>query len=253
MRIVPIECLRDNYAYLVICEATKQAAVVDPSEAAPVIAAVEAEGASLAAIWNTHHHWDHTGGNEALTDRHPGLTVVAHASDRGRVAGQTVFAEDGDEVRIGSEVTARVIHNPGHTTGAISYFIADEAAVFTGDTLFCGGCGRVFEGTPAMMHASLTRLAQLPDDTRVFCGHEYTEKNLAFAAAVEPESEALQDRTRRVKSQRQQGLPTIPSTIAEERATNPFLRPEVPQVRAAVSQHDPVQVFAALRSWKNRF
>lgn len=256
MHILPIACLEDNYAYLVVCEATAQAAVVDPSEAEPVLAAIKSAGVTLTAIWNTHHHWDHTGGNQALTEAYPGIDVVAHASDRGRIFGQTVFADDGADVRVGTEVSARIIHNPGHTTGAISYFISAEPAVFTGDTLFCSGCGRLFEGTPAMMHASLSRLAALPGDTQVFCGHEYTVSNLAFAAAVEPDSAAIADRARWAKDRRRHNLPTVPSTLTGELATNPFLRTGEAEVKAACKNRDgdsPEAIFAALRSWKDRF
>jgi hydroxyacylglutathione hydrolase len=258
MRIVPVPCLKDNYAYLVICEQTGQAAVVDPSEADPVLAAAAREGVTLTAVWNTHHHWDHTGGNERLVKAHPELAVVAHASDKGRVPGQTVFAEEGDEVSVGEEATARVIHNPGHTTGAVSFYLASAPAVFTGDTLFCAGCGRLFEGTPADMHASLAKLAALPADTRVFCGHEYTAANLVFAAAVEPDNAAVAERTKKVVAARAAGEPSVPSTIAEEKATNPFMRSEVEAVARAARAHEPdattpSEVLGAIRRWKDRF
>lgn len=262
MRIVPIPCLEDNYAYLVVCDATRTAAVVDPSEAAPVREAVQREGVTLAAIWNTHHHWDHVGGNEELVRAHPALEVVGHASDQGRIPGQNRAVEDGDEITLGEELCARIIHNPGHTSGAISYYLAGPGAVFTGDTLFLAGCGRLFEGTPAQMHASLERLAALPDQTRIYCGHEYTAANLRFAAAVEPGNEAVQRRAREVARAREAGAPSVPGTMAEERATNPFLRVHVPDVvsaaRAALPDAPaelatPVDVFAAVRAWKNRF
>jgi len=165
MRIVSIPCLSDNYAYLVICEATQRAAIVDPSEAAPVLAAVRQHGVELAAIWNTHHHWDHTGGNQELVAAVGGLEVVAHESDRGRVPAQTKFVDEGDTVSVG-QVSAVIIHNPGHTSGAISYHIADPGAVFTGDTMFGAGCGRLFEGTPADMRVSLGKLSALPGATQ---------------------------------------------------------------------------------------
>lgn len=258
MRIVTIPCLKDNYAYLVICEATRKAAVVDPSEAAPVQAAVEREGVTLDAIWNTHHHWDHTGGNKELLAAYPNLRVVAHTSDDGRVHGQTERVEDGDSVTVG-DVQAQIIFNPGHTTGAISYYLADPGAVFTGDTLFAGGCGRLFEGTPAQMYASLSRLVGLPERTAIYCGHEYTAANLRFAAAVEPDSEALTARRTKVDAQRAKGEPTMGFTVADERATNVFVRVEQPNVIAAARENEaptneaPVEVFAALRRWKDRF
>jgi hydroxyacylglutathione hydrolase len=259
MRIVPIPCLKDNYAYLVVCEATSAAAVVDPSEAAPVIAAVQREGVTLTAIWNTHHHWDHTGGNKDLLGAYPELEVIGHASDKGRIPGQTTFVQDGDEITLGKEVQARIIYNPGHTSGAISFHLAEPGAVLTGDTLFLAGCGRLFEGTPAQMHASLARLAALPGETRVYCGHEYTASNLRFAAAVEPDSEAVRARASEVGRARAAGAPTVPGTVAQERATNPFLRAHLPEVASAaraaepVENDTPVAVFAALRRWKDRF
>lgn len=259
MRVVPIPCLSDNYAYLVVCEASHRAAVVDPSEAEPVLAAARAEGVDLVAIWCTHHHWDHTGGNKALLDALPELSIVAHESDRGRVPGQTTFAVEGDEVEVGDEVVARIIHNPGHTRGAISYFVESVPAVFTGDTLFCAGCGRLFEGTPDIMHASLTKLAALPDDTRVYCGHEYTAANLRFAAAVEPDNPDVARKREEASELRRSHRPTVPSTMAEERATNPFLRVSEPAVVDAATRAEspedssPEAVFGALRRWKDRF
>jgi hydroxyacylglutathione hydrolase len=240
MRIVSIPCLSDNYAYLVICETTQRAAIVDPSEAAPVLAAVRQQGVELEAIWNTHHHWDHTGGNQELVSAVRGLEVVAHASDRGRVPAQTQFVNDGDTVSVG-QITARVIHNPGHTSGAISYHIADPSAVFTGDTLFGAGCGRLFEGTPVDMHGSLNKLAALPGNTEVYCGHEYTEKNLLFAAEAEKGNTAVAERLARVSELRKTGQPSVPFTMAEEQATNPF-------VRAGSAER-----LGELRAWKDRF
>jgi hydroxyacylglutathione hydrolase len=244
MKILPIPCLTDNYAYLVVCEATGRAAVVDPSESAPVAGAIERAGTRLVAIWNTHHHWDHVGGNQELAAAHPGLEIIAHASDRGRVPGQSRGVEEGDHLELG-ELRAEIIHNPGHTRGAVSFVVrggAGEApAVFTGDTLFAAGCGRLFEGTPADMFASLRKLAALPPETRVFCGHEYTEKNLAFAAAAEPDNAAIAERRARVAELRGRGQPSVPSSIAEERDTNPFVRA------------GSVDRLAELRAWKDRY
>jgi hydroxyacylglutathione hydrolase len=259
MRIVPVPCLKDNYAYLVICEATGEAAAVDPSEAAPVMQAAEREGVRIRAVWNTHHHWDHVGGNDELTAAVPGIDVVAHVSDQGRVPNQTRGVEDGDEVTVGSEVVARVIHNPGHTSGAVSYAIDSAPAVFTGDTLLGAGCGRLFEGTAAEMRASLDRLAALPAATDVYCGHEYTEKNLRFAAAAEPGNEAVAERRQKVDAMRAEGKPSVPSSIGEELETNPFLRTSSDRLAATVAEHEPPDasgeddLFAALRRWKDRF
>lgn len=224
MRIVTVPCLSDNYAYLVI-EDDGRAAVVDPGEAAPITRAVAREGATLTAIWATHHHPDHVGGTKALLAENPDLEVVGHVYDRdhGRIAGLTRAVADGDIVELG-KVRARIIHNPGHTLGAISWWLADAGAVFTGDTLFAAGCGRLFEGDAAMMYASLKRLAELPPETRVYFGHEYTASNLRFAAHTEPDVPAIAKAVSDVAARRERGEPTTPSTIADELATNPFVR-----------------------------
>jgi len=259
MRIVTVPCLKDNYAYLVICEETKHAAIVDPSESDPVLAAVDSEDVKLVAIWNTHHHWDHTGGNKALVEKFPDLEVVAHVSDKGRIDGQTTFVEQDDKIILGKQVSASIIFNPGHTSGAISFYIERPGAVFTGDTLFAGGCGRLFEGTAAQMEDSLRRLTELPPNTRVYCGHEYTASNLKFGAAVEPDSQALSDRRAKVDKLRAQDKPTVPFTVAEERATNVFVRVTEAHVIAAAKENEspkddsPAEVFGALRRWKNNF
>jgi hydroxyacylglutathione hydrolase len=247
MRVVPVPCLKDNFAYLVI-DAGGRCAVVDPGEAPPVKAALAREGVQLAAIWATHHHHDHVGGIAALVAERTDIEVVVGIRDAPRTPSVTRTVDEGDEVTLG-ELRARCIHNPGHTLGAISYLV--EGCVFTGDTLFAGGCGRLFEGDAAMMHASLMRLAALPPDTRVYFGHEYTANNLRFAAAVEPDNARVTDRAKSLP------LPSTPSTIADERATNPFLRGAEPGVIAAARRRgaagDPVSVFAALRAWKDHF
>jgi hydroxyacylglutathione hydrolase len=249
MRVEIVPCLFDNYAYLAVAP-SGEAAVVDPSEAEPVLAAVRRAGVRLCAIWNTHHHADHTGGNEGLLALHPHLRVYGHVSDRGRIPGQTDFLSEGDEVELGA-IRARVLHNPGHTLGAISYF--GGGVVFTGDTLFSAGCGRLFEGDPAMMHASLEKIASLPPETLAYCGHEYTRQNLAFALSVEPSNDAARARAAEVELLRAAGRPTVPSTLALERATNPFLRSALPAVARAVGREDPVEVFAELRRRKDTF
>jgi hydroxyacylglutathione hydrolase len=247
MRIVPVPCLKDNFAYLVIDD-DGRCAVVDPGEAAPIEAALAREHAELAAVWATHHHPDHVGGTGELVARRSGVEVVIGVEDAARTSHVTRTVDDGDEVVLGS-LRARCIHNPGHTLGAITFVV--DGCAFTGDTLFGGGCGRVFEGDPAMMHASLMRLAALPPETRVYFGHEYTAANLRFAAAVEPDSTAVAGRARSLAT------PSTPSTIAQERATNPFLRAAEPAVIAAARARgaagDPVSVFAAVRSWKDGF
>ena len=254
MLIEIVPCLRDNYAYLVLADNASDCIVVDPSEAAPVSAALRAHGLRLTGILNTHHHYDHVGGNTELVKAHPGIDVWGHTSDRGRIPEQTMFVNDGDEFEVAS-LRFRVMHIPGHTLGAVAYCAAD--VVFTGDTLFGAGCGRLFEGTPADMFASLNqKLASLPDSTRVFCGHEYTENNLRFAAHLEPDNPDISSRRARVATVRASGQPSLPSTLAEERLTNPFMRcssPELAQSLGLAQGTDPISVLAATRKAKDAF
>jgi hydroxyacylglutathione hydrolase len=255
MRIVPVPCLEDNYAYLVIGSGG-EAAVVDASEAEPVREALGREGARARAIWSTHHHHDHVGGNEELA-RELGVEVVGHVHDRGRLPGMTKAVDTGSVVSVG-EVSALCISIPGHTLGAVAYYIEDgaEGAVFTGDTLFCAGCGRLFEGTPAQMHASLSRLLELPGDTRVYCGHEYTESNLRFAAHLEPENADVARARERAAGLRSKKAPTVGTTLDEEKRTNPFVRVRSPAIRASLgiaAEADDVEAFAAIRAAKDKF
>ena len=261
MKVTPIPCLSDNYAYLLECERSGEAAVVDASEAGPVIEALRARSRrSLAAIYATHHHFDHVGGNDELARAMGAREVVGHASDQGRIPGQTRLVEVGDTLVLGV-LRVCVLHLPGHTLGAVAYHVtegADDAGgvVFTGDTLFLAGCGRLFEGTPPMMHASLAKLAALPPTTRVFCGHEYTQSNLRFAAHVEPGNAAIADRARRAVELRSAGAPTVPGTVADELATNPFLRVRSPEIRRTLAIPDDADDGAALgaiRKAKDQF
>ncbi len=232
LRIERIPTLSDNYTYLLICEETGEAAIVDAPEAEPVIRRVDASGARVTKILSTHHHPDHTMANPELAKRYH-VPVYGHVSDRERLAGFSDGLEEGDSVTVGRHV-ARVLFIPGHTRGHIAYVFEQDGALFSGDTMFAGGCGRLFEGTPEMMFAAFQKLAALPDDTRVYCGHEYTESNLVFAAHIEPDHVAIRDRLARVRAKRahraadwHDATPeemTVPSTLAEERATNPFLR-----------------------------
>jgi hydroxyacylglutathione hydrolase len=255
MHVVPIPCLKDNYAYLVV-GGDGEAVIVDASESAPVREAIDREHARVRAIWSTHHHWDHVGGNAELA-REMGLEVVGHASDAGRLPALSRGVEMRDVVRVG-EIEARCIHIPGHTLGAVAYFVdgGNERIVFTGDTLFSAGCGRLFEGTPAQMHASLSLLIELPKDTRVYCGHEYTESNLRFAAHVEPSNAEVgraRDRAARLRSE---GKPTVGTTLEEERRYNPFLRvrsPELRQTLGIAPDANDVAAFAAVRAAKDSF
>lgn len=233
LRIERIPTLRDNYTYLLVCDATREAAVVDAPEAEPVLRRIEAAGVTVRQVLSTHHHPDHSAANPVLARRF-GAPVLGHVSDADRLPGFTTGLEEGDTVRVGRE-EARILHIPAHTRGHIAYVFDDARAVFCGDTLFTGGCGRLFEGTPEMMFVALhEKLGRLADDFRVFCGHEYTEGNLRFAAHAEPDNQAVAEKLARVRAIRARKAAdwhdatpdemTVPSTLAEEHATNPFLR-----------------------------
>jgi hydroxyacylglutathione hydrolase len=256
MEITPIPCLRDNYAYLVRADGAREALVVDPSEAAPVLQELKRQGLSLIAILNTHHHWDHVGGNTELVEQLGPLEVYGHVSDRGRIPAQTRELEHGDGMQAAG-IEFRIMHIPGHTLGAVAYITDD--AVFTGDTLFAAGCGRLFEGTPAQMFESLNvKLGSLPDSTRVYCGHEYTQNNLRFAAHVEPGNAAVAEKARRVAQQRARGEPTVPSTLGEEKLTNPFMRCDSQEIIIHLldrlgTDRGPAAVLGAIRAAKDAF
>jgi hydroxyacylglutathione hydrolase len=255
--IIPIPAFSDNYIWLV--REGGNVAVVDPGDAAPVLAFLDREGLVPTAILVTHHHWDHVNGIAGLLARFP-VPVFGPALET--IPGRTHALADSDSLVVpGTGLTLSALDVPGHTAGQIAYFGSNDGqpVAFTGDTLFTCGCGRIFEGTPAQMAASLSKLSALPGETLVYCGHEYTLANLRFALAVEPGNGALRKRQMREQAKRDRGEPTVPSTMAEERATNPFLRagePEVfaaAQVRAGRRLVDPVDAFATLREWKNGF
>lgn len=256
MEVIQIPVWSDNYAYL-ICEGGK-AAVVDSPEAGPIEKALEAKHLELAAIWNTHHHADHVGSNKNLIAAHPGLAVTGSSQDAGRIPGITRELNEGDHVQLDG-LDAEVFFVPGHTSGHIAYYLKDHNVLFCGDTLFAGGCGRLFEGTPAQMVDSLSKLRVLPDETRVYCAHEYTLSNLKFAVTVEPGNAALKERFEKVQAMREQGESTVPSTIGEEKATNPFMRWDAPEIietarsQGGASSDDPAEVFGAIRRMKDSF
>ena len=258
MAIIPVPQLSDNYAYLVVDDASGECGVVDCAEAEKVVAEVNRRGLKLTAVLPTHWHFDHVGGNEDIVRAIPGLRVYGARGERGRIPAQTHPVDDGDTVEIGS-LRGRVIGIPAHTNGHIAYHFGSLDAVFTGDTLFIAGCGRVFEGNAGTMVSSLAKLAALPDTTQVYCGHEYTEKNLKFALTLEPGNDALKRKYEWARKQRAEGKYTIPSTIGDEKAFNPFMRAESAELRASLKKidpalpDDPVAIFAKARELKDKF
>jgi hydroxyacylglutathione hydrolase len=253
LEIELVPCLKDNYAYLLRDGASGTVAAVDPSEAAPVLAALAHRAWPLAYVLNTHHHWDHTGGNLELKAK-TGASVVGPAADRERIPGIDIALADGASWSLG-QAEARILFIPGHTRGHIAYHFPESKAVFCGDTLFALGCGRMFEGTAPQMWTSLSKLRNLPADTRVYCGHEYTQANARFALTVEPRNAKLRTRASAVDAARAKHLPTVPSTMGEERDTNPFLRADQPGFADEVGLigADPVTVFAEVRRRKDNF
>ena len=254
LNVTPIPVLADNYTWLLHSPQSTHAAVVDPGESEPVRRALEGFGLTLTAILLTHHHHDHVGGVGNLSQ--PGMPVFGPAG--GQTPGVTEPVAEGDPVFLpGLDTRLTVMAVPGHTLDHIAY-IGDEA-LFAGDALFAGGCGRMFEGDAATMQGYLARLRELADETRLYCGHEYTLANLEFAIAAEPDNEKLQQRLDKVREQRARQAVTLPSTLGEEKATNPFLRWDNPEVidqasrQAGHALEDDVAVFAALRQWKDHF
>jgi hydroxyacylglutathione hydrolase len=237
LEIVPVPAFSDNYIWLVHDADSGETAVVDPGDAAPPLAEAARRGWTITQVWNTHWHPDHTGGNLAVKEA-TGATISGTAAET--IAGRDVDLSEGDEVRLGSHV-GRVIEVPGHTLGHVAIVFDEDRAAFVGDTLFAMGCGRLFEGTPQQMFDSLNKLSALPEDMRLYCAHEYTLSNARFAAHADPGNAAVLDRLAKVETLRDAGQITLPSTIAEERATNPFVRAK------------DWQEFARLRSAKDSF
>lgn len=253
LKIELVPCLKDNYAYLLHDPDANTTAIVDPSEAAPVFAALEKHGLKLTHILNTHHHFDHTGGNVPLKEK-TGAIIVGPRADQERIPGIDVALSEGETFEFGTR-KARVFDIPAHTKGHIAFWFEADQAVFTGDTMFAMGCGRLFEGTPEQMWKSLSKLVALPDETRVYCGHEYTESNGRFALTVEPDNADIVARMRDVAARRARNEPTIPSTIGLEKKTNPFVRATSPtlQKTLGLAGADPVTVLAETRKRKDSF
>lgn len=251
--IIPIPAFQDNYIWCI--SDGRHAAVVDPGDAAPVLEFLQREHLTLTAILATHHHADHVGGIASLLEAYP---VPVYGPGDGTIPQVTDPVAEGDEVMLAAlEIALEILEIPGHTPGHIAYYGVNR--LFCGDTLFACGCGRLFGGTPEQMTASLQRLAELPGGTLVYCAHEYTLANIRFARAVEPGNRALAERERADTRTREQKRPTVPSSIGREKATNPFLRCAEPEVAQSASRYrgaalaGPVEVFAAIREWKNGF
>ncbi|XP_073108529.1 hydroxyacylglutathione hydrolase 2, mitochondrial isoform X2 [Elaeis guineensis] len=229
LQIELVPCLQDNYAYLLHDTDTGTVGVVDPSEAVPVINALERKNQNLTYILNTHHHHDHTGGNLELKARY-GAKVIGSSEDRDRIPGIDIALHDGETwMFAGHQVL--VMETPGHTKGHLSYYFLGCGAIFTGDILFSLSCGKLFEGNPEQMFSSLQKIMSLPDETNIYCGHEYTLSNLQFALSIEPNNEALQEYATHVAHLHSKKLPTIPTTLKKEKLCNPFLRTSSPEIR----------------------
>ncbi|ANC92814.1 hydroxyacylglutathione hydrolase [Azospirillum humicireducens] len=253
MEVILVPAFADNYIYVLRDAASGKVGVVDPGEAAPVQAELERRGWTLTHIFLTHHHNDHIGGVAELKARHR-VTVIGARADAHRIPDLDVALGDGDRTVFG-EQTARVIAVPGHTSGHIAFWFEAAETLFSGDTLFSLGCGRLFEGTPAQMWESLQALRSLTDSTRIYCGHEYTQSNGRFALTVDPDNSVLRQRMEEVGALRERNQPTIPTTVGLERRTNPFLRADEPAVQSAIglSGAPAVEVFAELRHRKDHF
>ena len=253
LSIEQIPVLSDNYVYLVHEPRAGVTGVVDPAVAGPMLDRLAARGWQLDWILSTHHHTDHTGGNLELKQA-TGCRIAGPKKDAARIPGLDVGLVEGDRFEFG-QAAAEIFETPGHTSGHISYWFAEAKALFCADTLFSLGCGRLFEGTPQQMWASLSKLARLPDDALVYCGHEYTQSNARFALSVDPDNPALKQRAEEVERQRAAGRPTVPTRLGEERAANPFLRPNDAGIRKNLGLEDAgdAEVFAEIRRRKDSF
>lgn len=253
LQIAQFPCLSDNYGFLLHDPEAGLTATVDTPDPAAIGAELDRRGWRLTHIFNTHHHADHAGGNLALKQRY-GCQIVGPRADAARIPGIDIGVGDGDSFTLG-RWRVEVLETPGHTRGHIVYYIPEAKAAFVGDTLFAMGCGRLFEGSPDQMWRSLQKIARWPDDTRIYCAHEYTLTNARFAQTVEPDNEALTRRLEEVEALRRAGRPTVPTTLGLEKATNPFLRATSSGLKATIGleQADEVSVFARTRALKDKF
>uniref|UniRef100_A0AAF5CWV9 hydroxyacylglutathione hydrolase n=1 Tax=Strongyloides stercoralis TaxID=6248 RepID=A0AAF5CWV9_STRER len=257
MKIVPIPQLSDNFAYLVICQKTFHAAAVDPIEYSDIAKAVKDNNVTkLDGVLVTHHHWDHAGGTKSFADKNAPLHTVIYGGGK-KINYVKKIVKDGDEINIGS-IKVKCLSTPCHTQDHICYYATtpdnEEKAVFTGDTLFISGCGRFFEGSPEEMNAALNKkLGSLPNDTLVYCGHEYTVKNLQFALSLEPENNSLRQKLDKISLNVSKGIHSVPSTIAEEKMYNPFMRVSSEEMKNITNEIDPIKVMQKLRHLKDKF
>jgi hydroxyacylglutathione hydrolase len=254
IKILPILAFKDNYIWCLINEETKYCILIDPGEAKPVLAQLKQLNLKLDAILITHHHWDHTNGIRSILKLHH---VPVFGPKKEKIVGVTNLVDEGDKIELPNWPTFEVLGIPGHTLGHIAYY--GNHLLFCGDTLFTAGCGRLFEGTPEQMLNSLHKLAQLPDETQIYCGHEYTLANLHFAQAVEPHNIYIKERLEKTRELRQKNLASVPSLLSEERLSNPFLRCDNLEIKTRIEKRTgkklatPVEIFAYLRQWKNNF
>jgi hydroxyacylglutathione hydrolase len=255
LTIHPIPTLKDNYVWALVSTPKRLACIVDPGEAGPVLTFLKQQGLKLMGILITHHHWDHTNGIAGLK-QHSDVPVYGAASET--IDGKTVSLHEGDRVElIDFPLSFRVMSIPGHTLGHLAYY--SPGMLFCGDTLFASGCGRLFEGKPEQLYTSLQKLAALPDETKVYCAHEYTLANLHFAEKVEPGNPEIKERLKQVEALHRQHQCTLPSTLGEEKKTNPFLRCDSPELIQSVQRHagrhlsNPIEVFTYLRKWKDTY
>ncbi|MBE8190858.1 MAG: hydroxyacylglutathione hydrolase [Alphaproteobacteria bacterium] len=251
--VCQIPCLQDNYGYLIHHPKSGQTACIDTPETQPILTALQTRGWDLTYIWNTHHHHDHAGNNEEIKAQ-TGCTIIGPAGEADKIPAIDKAVDDGDAITLG-DMLVQIFNVGGHTLGHIAYYIPEAHLAFVGDSLFALGCGRIFEGTPQQMWQSLQKLNALPDGTKIYCAHEYTQANATFAITIEPDNIDLQKRVQAISEARTQGQPTIPTEIALERATNPFLRPHSAAIRAHLNMTaaSDVEVFAAIRRQKDNF